>query len=246
VPALQPIRYTISDSLPIREIPRIILDEQNQELRRLNEIKTVILVDDSASMYGDRWAEAREALAGVADLAAKYSSEGVDVYFLNNPRFGTDFKDGTAIRLLFDSVVPEGQTPIGVKLDEIFNRYLPLLEDQRLNHKPITIVVITDGEPTDEPKEVIIDAARRLDRTGVAPHRFGIQFAQIGDDEDASIALRELDDGIAAVNGIRDMVDYTPCSPNDLKFTTDTVIKILLGATSRLIDGLNAQGQPLL
>lgn len=56
-------------------------------------------------MAGTLWADAREvysvitvalfalnellvqALAGVADLASKYDSDGVDVYFLNNPRF---------------------------------------------------------------------------------------------------------------------------------------------------------------
>jgi hypothetical protein len=59
-------------------------------------------------MVGTRWADAREvcslitiallafddlleqALAGIADLASKYDSEGVDVYFLNNPRFALD------------------------------------------------------------------------------------------------------------------------------------------------------------
>lgn len=33
-----------------------------------------------------------QALAGVADLAAKYSSDGVDVHFLNNSRSAVDIK----------------------------------------------------------------------------------------------------------------------------------------------------------
>jgi len=41
-----------------------------------------------------------------------------------------------------------GQTPTGAKLQELFDRYIPLLEDQRLAHKPISIVVITDGVPS--------------------------------------------------------------------------------------------------
>lgn len=55
----------------------------------------------------------------------------------------------------------------------------------------------------DDPKDVIINAARRLDHSGVPCNKLGIQFAQIGDDEDATEALQELDVGIAAVNGIR-------------------------------------------
>jgi len=55
----------------------------------------------------------------------------------------------------------------------------------------------------DDPKEVIINAARRLDQNGVPVNQLGIQFAQIGDDPDATEALDELDSGIAAINGIR-------------------------------------------
>jgi hypothetical protein len=55
----------------------------------------------------------------------------------------------------------------------------------------------------DDPKQVIIEAARRLDRSGIALNRLGIQFAQIGDDEDATEALKELDDDIAAEYGVR-------------------------------------------
>jgi hypothetical protein len=42
-----------------------------------------------------------QALAGVADLAAKYNSDGVDVYFLNNSRFAVDIKVSTFIFPIF-------------------------------------------------------------------------------------------------------------------------------------------------
>lgn len=45
----------------------------------------VFLVDDSGSMYGNRWGEAGRALAGVARIAAQYDNNGIDVYFLNSP-----------------------------------------------------------------------------------------------------------------------------------------------------------------
>jgi len=223
-------------------LPRMAMQQnQNQNLnglQRLNELKLVLLVDDSMSMDGPRWTDAREALASVADIAAKHDSDGLDVYFLNNPIFRTNIRDGQSVKQLFDAVTPNGQTPTGEKLEEIFNKYIPLLEDRRRSHKPIVIIVITDGVPTDEPKDVIIRAARRLDDNKVPPNQMGVQFAQIGDDEDATIALKELDDDIADQNGVRDMVDTTPYSPNDrdLQFTTDTMIKILLGAIDKLLD----------
>lgn len=73
-------------------------------------------------------------------------------------------QDGQSVRELFNSVDPDGmkttiwnllvfiivtgQTPTGRKLEEIFDRYIPYLEDRRLVHKPIAIVVITDGVPS--------------------------------------------------------------------------------------------------
>jgi hypothetical protein len=33
-------------------------------------------------MAGARWFEAREALAGVAELASKYDADGIDIHFL--------------------------------------------------------------------------------------------------------------------------------------------------------------------
>jgi len=263
MPALQAVRYSVIDSPPILEIPRMVQDfnmnnnndrlslapsvpkVENNSLQRLNEIEVVILVDDSASMYGPLWADAREALAGVADLAAEYGSDGVDVYFLNDTHSGMAMKDSQSVKKLFDSVIPEGQTPTGQKLEEIMNKYIPHIENRTFPNKPLTIIVITDGVPTDDPKEVIINAARRLDSNQVPENMLGIQFAQIGDDLDATEALDELDSGIAAINGIRDMVDTTPCHPGDPQFTTDTVVKILLGAINGQVGGVPA-GPPSL
>jgi hypothetical protein len=55
----------------------------------------------------------------------------------------------------------------------------------------------------DDPESVIVGAARRLDQSGVPARQMGVQFAQIGDDEDATEALRELDEGLAERHGIR-------------------------------------------
>jgi hypothetical protein len=111
----------------------------------------------------------------------------------------------------------------------------------------------------DDPKSVIIQAARRLDQSGVPIHQLGVQFAQIGDDEDATEALRELDDDLSDAYGIRvsssrtplwwgnlcyaqDMVDTTLYNPSDDQFTTTTLIKILLGAINEDLDGKTWSG----
>ncbi|RDB26043.1 hypothetical protein Hypma_006139 [Hypsizygus marmoreus] len=237
VPALHPVRYSISDTVHMPNIPRMLGETKDVPgVERLNLIKTVVLVDDSASMAGALWRDAREALAGIADLNDKASADGVDVYFMNDFRFGVNLKDGNEVRGLFDAVKPAGETPTGKKLQELFDTYLPLVEDTQRSHRPITIVVITDGVPTDDPREVIINAARRLDRNQIPLKRFGVQFAQIGDDYEATEALQELDDDLAAAHGIRDMVDTTPYDSNDRQFTSATMVKILLGAIDETLD----------
>ncbi|KAF8346918.1 hypothetical protein F5887DRAFT_1073005 [Amanita rubescens] len=242
VPAFQPARYRISDSDGISHIPRMHRiypatdSTKHTGLERLNKIKTVILVDDSSSMYDKLWPIAGNALAGVADLNAKYSSEGLDIYFINSREVGVNLKLGDDVQRLFKSVIPQGETPTGERLQHLFDKYLPLVEDKSSVHRPIALVVITDGEPTDEPKEVIIDAARRLDQQQARQGCFGIQFVQIGDDPDATEALRELDDDLPQLYGVRDIVDTTPYDPSDPSFTADTLTKTLLGSISRTLD----------
>ncbi|TFY76983.1 hypothetical protein EWM64_g7031 [Hericium alpestre] len=250
------IRETSLDVTTSLEGLNISPQAQKPKLERLSLIKTVVVVDDSASMYGQLWSDTRNALAGVADINAKFSSDGLDIFFLNDPRFRINLRDQRAVRDLFDEVVPEGETPIGYKLKEVLDTYIPRLEDRNITHKPISIIVITDGVPTDDPAEVIIEAARRLDNNNVPQRRLGIQFVQIGDDPGASEALKELDDGLSYVHGIRvsisrsyckvlsiddrygmkDIVDTTLFNPNDPYFKVETLIKILMGAIDHTLD----------
>ncbi len=74
----------------------------------LRKFDTVIVLDDSSSMLGPSWTEVRdilvggnifkdsfqatEALSTLADMAGRYDDDGIDIYFLNSPRFGTHIK----------------------------------------------------------------------------------------------------------------------------------------------------------
>jgi uncharacterized protein YegL len=69
--------------------------------------------------------------------------------------------------------------------------------------KPVNFIIITDGAPTDDPESVIVAIARRLDAGHFPLMQVGIQFVQIGTAEDTAEALRELDDGLTQVHGIR-------------------------------------------
>lgn len=52
-------------------------------------------------------------------------------------------------------------------------------------------VIITDGAATDDPEDVIVACAQRLDRGHFPLAQIGIQFIQVGNDKDATDALIE-------------------------------------------------------
>lgn len=62
--------------------------------------------------------------------------------------------------------------------------------------KPLNIVCLTDGAPNrdDNPEELIVDLARRLDAIHAPLTQVGIQFVQVNDSATAREALQHLDD----------------------------------------------------
>ncbi|KAH9993314.1 hypothetical protein BJV74DRAFT_771130 [Russula compacta] len=194
-------------------------------------------------MDGALWTEARDALAGVAELSRLKGGEALDIYFLNSDQYRLNIRASRfelEVQDFFNGIVPEGQTPTGRRLREILDIYVPKIEDPALHHKPISILVITDGVPTDDPKPVIVDFARRLDVKNIPLRQLGIQFVQIGDDPDATEALKELDDQLGPAHGVRDMVDTTPFCLAEPHLREDVIIKVVLGAINSTLDNNRA------
>lgn len=229
-------------TVPPRRRPSI-----EDPLELLRRYDTVIIVDDSTSMDGPLWFEARDALAGIAEVAARYDLDGIDVHFLNNPIVGRGLRNGAEVKQLFDQTAPYGITPTGEKLEELLLEYLLKLEDAKAAQlggdagalkrvKPVSFLVITDGAATDDPESVIVQAARRLDEGRFPLSQVGIQFVQIGTDDNAAEALRVLDDDLATVHGVRDIVDTYPYTAEGSQLTADSLAKILLGGINRRLD----------
>lgn len=64
-------------------------------LEMLRKYDTVLLVDDSGSMAGGRWRETKAALMDVAEQAAIYDHDGIDLHFINSERVGMGLTVGT-------------------------------------------------------------------------------------------------------------------------------------------------------
>ncbi|KAI0182044.1 hypothetical protein GGR52DRAFT_568249 [Hypoxylon sp. FL1284] len=242
-------------------------DGIDDEYAFLREFNTIFLIDDSLSMKAERrWEETQEALAAILPVCVARDADGVDVYFLNHrtsdrgdaPRgvAGTGYRNVTdprAVQELFGRAVrPSGATPTGTRLDHILRAYLSHYEKRVAKGDgdvygvaPINVIVVTDGQPTDEPGEVIAQAARRLDALHAPPHQIGVQFFQVGRDPAATRALRELDDDLCRRESVRDMVDTATFDSagsaggrllNVPTLTADGILKVVLGAVKRKLD----------
>lgn len=192
---------------------------------------TVFLVDDSSSMYGNRWARTSQALAKIASIAVTYDKDGVDIRFFNNyledeERLHLDTSQ--KVMDLFHKVTPDGPTPTARILEEELSNYKYEYEKNR-NRKGLNLIVLTDGEPDeDEDVEgVIVEFAKTLKKIGAPPFKVGVQFVQIGGDAAASKFLKGLDDDLQKKHGL----DRDVCFFLFFVFFKRKLHKLMIGST---------------
>lgn len=219
----------------------------------LTQFDTIFLIDDSGSMAGRSWRETSEALQAIAPICTQYDADGIDIYFLNHRLQRSDSNLGgytnvtstAAVREIFSTVRPGGGTPTATRLNHILKPYLAAVENdvERQAHghepsvKPLNIIVITDGVPSDDVESVIVQAARKLDKYNAEPWQVGIQFFQVGQEPEAAEELKQLDDALASQHNIRDMVDTIPWNGQEgAVLTSDFLLKCVLGAVNKRLD----------
>ncbi|KAL2155563.1 hypothetical protein VTH82DRAFT_305 [Thermothelomyces myriococcoides] len=223
----------------------------------LSSFDTIFLIDDSASVAGRSWREVKEVLVSIAPVCTTHDANGIDVYFLNARNTSSSDRDDEArgyhnittpkqVEDLFRRVSPQGATPTGTRINAILRPYLRRLENaiartgnpDETGVKPVNMIVITDGAPTDDPEAVIVKLAKKLDSLDAPPHQVGIQFFQVGSDPEATRALKELDDGLTHHGGgIRDMVDtVTWESAPGKALSAEAILKVVLGAVVKRLD----------
>lgn len=233
-------------------------DLDDSELSFLATFDTIFLIDDSGSMTGRSWRETAAALKTITPICTKYDADGIDIHFLN-ARDSSEYKNITSpatVEGIFNSVLPRGGTPTGSRLHAILKPYLKELETKGEDAvKPLNIIVITDGQATDDVESVLLSAARRLDRVDAPAWQVGVQFFQVGEDEEAKDMLEKLDNQLGkkgkdknAGNGkgggaqVRDMVDTVPWTAKSgtKGLNGKGILKVVLGAVVRRHDDKDA------
>lgn len=222
----------------------------------LSTFDTVFLIDDSGSMSGRSWRETRNALKSITPICTAHDADGIDLYFLNQ-RDNVEYKNVTTpadVEAIFNSVTPRGGTPTGSRLHAILRPYLRELEAKgEENVKPLNIIVITDGQATDDVESVILSAARKLDKWDAPAWQVGIQFFQVGEDAEARKMLEYLDDSLGHNSGkagkkeiVRDMVDTMSwVGKTGTGLNGEGVLKCVLGAVVRRHDNAETSSAKL-
>lgn len=207
----------------------------------LRSFDTIFLIDDSGSMAGRSWRETQDALATITPICTAHDEDGIDVYFLNHPDsdFYKRITSPETIIEIFQNVRPRGATPTGQRLQKILKPYLQRYEqDDKV--KPINIIVITDGEPSDDVESPIIQAAKKLDKLDAPAWQVGIQFFQVGREPGAREHLNQLDNELAELaqdDSLRDIVDTIPFSGAEgEQLTAKGILKVVMGAVHRKLD----------
>jgi uncharacterized protein YegL len=198
----------------------------------LSSFDTVFLIDDSGSMAGRSWRETRQALETITPICTAHDADGIDIYFLNaddSPSY-QNVRSANEVDEIFKSVRPMGGTPTGQRLNKILKRYMTQFTHDQENTKPLNIIVITDGEPSDDVESPIISTAKKLDKLDAPAWQIGIQFFQVGNEPGAKEHLKQLDDGLAELSGeddLRDMVDTVPFSGAEgTELTGEGILKV--------------------
>ncbi|KAF8997006.1 hypothetical protein BDQ17DRAFT_1363795 [Cyathus striatus] len=220
---------TIPNFNPVLGLPRPAKIE-----KILQVYDFIFLIDNSGSMYyGSSWSEARESVNELANwiLDNGWDRDGITLRFLNSDylfKFQdlNGISDKNKIRQLINMVHLESGTPTGQRCYEILNAHIDKLEkakntQQYAKIKPLILVVITDGAPTDgyeyELSRVLMSISTRLVTCCHHPNSMAIQFVQVGGDPTAAQALKVLTQ--LNTNGMVDAIssaDLGSLSPDKL------------------------------
>jgi hypothetical protein len=216
-------------------------DEADDPYTFLRTFDTIFLIDDSGSMAGSNWRETGKALELITPICTSRDADGIDIHFLNrvDSNLYKNVKTAATVIEIFQTVRPGGGTPTGQRLRKILIPYLARYKARPSSTKPVNLIVITDGAPSDDVESSIVEVAEELERLKAPAWQIGIQFFQVGKDPDALDHLKYMDDGLVDKRGnrIRDIVDTVPFTGVEgAELSAKGIMKTVLGAVNRRLD----------
>eukprot|EP00775_Hariotina_reticulata_P010678 gene10678-10837_t len=161
----------------------------------------VIFADDSGSMAfeenGERIDDLKLIGSKVAEVATLFDDDGILMRFMNSPTEGNGLRSPADVNNLLSNVQYSGLTPLATALQaKVLQPIVFNLAAAGQLQKPVLVIAITDGEPTDNPRDLVVqvikDARNRL-AAQYGPKAVAFEFAQVGKDQRAQAFLGQLD-----------------------------------------------------
>ncbi|KAI5810979.1 hypothetical protein DFH27DRAFT_507090 [Peziza echinospora] len=226
----------------------------------------VFLLDDSGSIrFSELEGELKSILQNAAFATSLFDDDGFSVRFMNSDVRGDNIRNEIEAMTLVDKVPFSGETPLATSLRNKI--LLPMVEQpsaQGRLQKPVHVIIITDGVPTDSVRgefqryiKECMDkfVMRGPDGRNLRSKVVSIQIAQIGNDKRAMSYLQKLDSD-PEVGGLIDCTSNFELESSQYAAKGLTIskynwyCKLMMGAIDRSYDdkdeegGAPAQGAP--
>ena len=220
-----------------------------QKLRQLEDFDICLVLDDSGSMANvlktnsadpyaktmTRWDEMKQAAVIITEVASCLDADGVDVFFLNRPPI-RGVTSANQITVAFQ-YPPQGFTPTTRTLQQVFQEKASVIKERKL-----LLMLITDGEPTDD---VGNDGIREfLQLMRARSKNVHVSIVACTDDENSMKYLDKLDKKDKTLDVTDDykseLAQIRKARGSNYKFTFgDYVAKMMLGAVDARMDNLD-------
>ncbi|KAK4058351.1 hypothetical protein OIO90_000509 [Microbotryomycetes sp. JL221] len=252
--SLEPLAQQITQSGAIQRVaaewnirPEVAID-----LVRLSLFDVVLYLDDSGSMkfeeHGTRIDDLRLVVERATAAATLFDHDGISMRWMNS-EMSADHVATTQMALQFLERNPmSGMTPLGTNLSRKVLEPLLLRPAQQSSlKKPVLVIMVTDGEPTGEDRQTLVNVIRhakdQLSNTRYGPDALSIELAQVGTDNAARRFLQEIDQHPVVGSMIDVTSDYEHeaeqwlnANPSITLTPELYVIKLLLGGVDAALD----------
>jgi hypothetical protein len=224
-----------------------------KKMELVNGFETVFIFDDSGSMNSElndsplnapgsyqrptRWDELQAFATISVDILSIFDTNGCDIHFLNRPPM-RNVKNYQQILQLFQQK-PAGYTPLTRTLQTVLNENRNVLQQKNL-----LVVIVTDGEPTDDQGYIKINEFSQTLASRQPIDRIFVSIVACTDDFDSISYLNNMDKMIPKL----DVVDDYRNEKSEVKAKFgpqypfsygDYVVKSLVGSIDPELDAMD-------
>ncbi|NJL00998.1 MAG: VWA domain-containing protein [Spirulinaceae cyanobacterium SM2_1_0] len=192
-----------------------------------------LIIDKSGSMSSperpggrSRWVAVQESTLALAKKCEELDPDGITIYLFSGQFKRYDNVTSDKVTQIFAEHQPMGKTDLASVLYDALDNYFQRKEAGEAKPNGETIIVITDGEPSDRRSvmRLIVEASRKIDRD----EELGISLIQVGRDKLAMQFLQALDDQLEGAGAKFDIVDTVTIEDMQGRDLADVLLKAVV------------------